>query len=285
VSGTTTGRLARGAAGLLALVAVASSGACSGDQPGPQSRPSTSSSPSPTATPTTALPVPTPPRRACYRLDYDAAVAPTSDASPVPCRRPHTSQTYAVGRLATLVGGHLLAVDSDRVQARVAATCPRRFAAYVGGSVEQQHLSMLRAVWFTPTVEESDGGADWYRCDAIAVAGDERLARLTGRLAGVLDTEAGRDRYGTCGTAEPGAEDFTRVICSADHAWRAIATVEFTGNRYPGVAAARERGQGPCEDAGRAVADDALDFQWGYEWPTADDWAAGRHFGLCWAPD
>lgn len=273
-------------AGLAALAGLVALTGCSGDSE-PSAEPSASAStPSTTpVSPPTARPVPVPPRRACYRLDYEAAVAPTNDASPVPCRRSHTSQTYAVGRLDTLVSGHLLAVDSERVQARVAATCPRRLASYLGGTTEQLRLSMLRAVWFTPTVEESDEGAGWYRCDVIAVAGDERLARLDGRLAGILDTEAGRDRYGTCGTAEPGTEAFTRVICSVDHSWRAIATVAIPGDRYPGVDSVRARGQGPCEDAGRAVADDALDFQWGYEWPTVDDWRAGRHYGLCWAPD
>ena len=28
---------------------------------------------------------------------------------------------------------------------------------------------MLRTVWFTPSVEESDAGANWYRCDVVAL--------------------------------------------------------------------------------------------------------------------
>jgi len=218
-------------------------------------------------------------------LDYDAAVAPTNDSPAVPCSARHSSVTYAVGELDTLVDGHLLAVDSEQVQAQVATACPRRLEEFLGGDAADRQLSMLRAVWFTPTVEQSDAGANWYRCDVIAVAADERLARLTGRLAGVLESPAGRDRYGMCGTDAPDAAGFTRVICSTEHAWRAIATVPFADGPYPGVGAARQRGQGPCEEAGREVADDALDFQWGYEWPTAEDWRAGRRFGLCWAPD
>ena len=33
-------------------------------------------------------------------------------------------------------------------------------ASFLGGTVDDLRLSMLRAVWFTPTVEESDAGAD-----------------------------------------------------------------------------------------------------------------------------
>ena len=61
--------------------------------------------------------------------------------------------------------------------------------------------------------------------------------------------------------------------------------VDLPDGPYPGEAAAREAGQGLCEDAGRERASDALDFQWGYEWPTADQWLAGQTFGRCWAPD
>lgn len=233
----------------------------------------------------TATPVASPEDRACYRLDFEEAVAPTAAAAKVTCSAEHTAMTYAVGTLDTIVGGHLLAVDSERVQAQVAGACPRDLAQFVGGTPQDLHLSMLRAVWFTPTVEESDAGADWYRCDVIAIASDKELAPLTGRLAGVLGEPQGRERFGMCGTDEPGAAGFARVICSADHSWRAIATVEFTGADYPGEAAARDRGQQPCEDAGRNVADDALNFRWGYEWPTEEQWDAGQTYGRCWAPD
>jgi hypothetical protein len=143
---------------------------------------------------------------------------------------------------------------------------------------------MLRAVWFTPTLEDSDAGADWYRCDVIAVAAAGELARLVGPLEGTLSRPAGRDRYGMCGTAEPGTARFSRVMCSGRHTWRAIRTVGIAGARYP-ADRVRAAGQGPCEAAARAVASDPLNFRWGYEWPTAAQWEAGQHYGLCWVPD
>jgi hypothetical protein len=226
-----------------------------------------------------------PTARECYRLAYDEAVAPTTDRQPVDCAGKHTSVTFAVGRLDTLVDGHLLAVDSDRVQAQVAAACPERLASFLGGTTADRRLSMLRAVWFTPDVEASDAGASWYRCDVVALAADGELAPLVGRLQGALDRPQARDHYAMCGTAEPGTAAFDRVICSAEHSWRAVAVVPLAEGGYPGEKQVRAAGEGPCRDAGAAVAEDTLDYQWGYEWPSAEQWSGGQHYGRCWAPD
>jgi hypothetical protein len=269
-------------------------GGCGGGVPGAAPSPqATPSGPTSTATstatvtvgPPSARPIPRPARGACYRLTYDEAVAPTSDARPVPCRGTHTTTTYAVGRLDTVVAGHLLAVDSDRAQRQVARTCPRRLGGFLGGDRAALRLSLLRAVWFTPTLEASDAGADWFRCDVVALAGPERLAPLTGRVRGVLGRPDAADRWAMCGTAGPDAADFRRVLCSAPHAWRAVSVVDLGGPRYPGPAVARAAGQRPCEDAGRERAGDPLAFAWGYEWPSREQWEAGMRFGRCWAPD
>ncbi|WP_395692836.1 septum formation family protein [Nocardioides sp.] len=282
----------RPAATVVAVVVAAVLGpvlaGCSGgsDEPsaGATSTSPSTTTPSPSAPPTATVPRP-PRERACYDLTYAEAIAPTTSARHVSCKDTHTAATYAVGTVDDLVDGHLLAVDSDRVQAEVAKTCPEKFARVVGGTEEDRRLSMLRPVWFTPTVEESDAGADWYRCDAVAIAADEELAPLTTAVQGALDSEEGRDRYGMCGTAQPGTAHFERVICTADHSWRAVAVVPFVGGSYPGVAKVKAAGQTPCQDAGAAAASDSLDYQWGYEWPTAEQWATGQTFGRCWAPD
>ena len=270
----------------LLLLVVALTACTGGDEP--SSSPSPSSAPSSSATPTPPPRATAPPRpanRACYALSYDEAVAPTTSTDPVPCTRQHTSTTFAVGPLDTVVDGHLLAVDSARVRDQVAASCPSRFESFVGGSVEDRRLSMLRPVWFTPTVDDSDAGASWYRCDVVALATEGELAPLTGPLAGVLSTDAGRDRYGMCGTAEPGTASFARVVCTRQHSWRAIAVVPFDAGPYPGVATVRAAGATPCRDAGASAASGSLDYEWGYEWPSRAQWNAGQTFGRCWAPD
>ncbi|GAB6986375.1 septum formation family protein [Nocardioides pyridinolyticus] len=268
---------------VLPLLAACTGDGAGGAGDGPAAAPSSSTPASP-APPTASVP-PAPLDRGCYALSYDEAVAPTATAERISCAKPHTAMTFAVGTLDALVAGHLLAVDSDRVQAQVAKECPARFGSFVGGSAEDQRLSMLRPVWFTPSVEVSDAGASWFRCDVVALATEEELAPLTGRLAGVLDSETGRDRYGMCGTAEPGTPDFSRVVCSRQHAWRAVAVVPFEAGPYPGVDEVREAGETPCQDAGAAAAGGALDYEWGYEWPSRQQWAAGQTFGRCWAPD
>lgn len=274
----------------LATLAVALS-ACTGaetpEPPEPTPRVAeTPPAPSTPPAPPRATEPPGPASRACYALNFNDALSPTNDSPTVDCDGAQTALTFFVGRIDNVVGGHLLAVDSARVQQSVARECPGRLERFLGGSEETLALSMLRAVWFTPTVEQSDEGADWLRCDVIALGGSDRLATLgKGRLADVLESEEGRERFAMCGTAAPDAEDFDRVLCRDPHRWRAVEVVRFEPGRYPGVEVVRERGQAPCEDAGRAVAEDPLDFEWGYEFPTADQWKAGQQFGRCWAPD
>jgi len=269
---------------LTAALALSLTGCTGDDAPGDGPDPgAATSSAAPTPLPS-AEPVAAPAAPACYRLTFEQALAPTDSSPDVECGRGHTASTIAVGTLENLRAGHLLAVDSRQVRDFVAETCPARFAEFVGGSESDRRLSMLRPVWFTPTLEESAAGAQWYRCDVIAVAGSERLAPLTGRLRGVLDRPDDRDRYAMCGTAAPDTPDFERVVCSAQHSWRAVEVVPFEDERYPGARAARERGQTPCEDAGARVAEDPLDYEWVYEWPTAEQWRAGQTYGRCWAP-
>lgn len=275
-----TARAKAAARALGALVATALLAAACTSDPAPEPAPA-----EPTPPPTAEPPPPPPDDGACYLLGFQQALAPTSQRKPRPCDRPHTAETYAVGQLDTLVDGHLVAVDSDRVQAQVAETCPTELPGFVGGDLEALRLSMLRPVWFTPTVEESDAGEDWYRCDVVVVGGASSLVKVTGSLEGVLDEEAGRDAYAMCATAPPDDRDFERVPCSEDHAWRAIDVVTFEARvDYPGEEAAEERGQVQCENAALDVAADPLEFDWGYEWPTAEQWEMGQQFGRCWAP-
>ncbi len=219
----------------------------------------------------------------CSRLTFAQAIAPTAALRGSSCRRPGiTARTFAVGRLQSLRQGHLLAVDSSAIQDQVAKACPQRLRRYLGGSEDTHRLSMLRAVWFTPTVAESAAGADWYRCDVVALAADGRLARLRGPLRGLLDDERAA-AYALCATAAPDDPKFRRVICSADHTWRALSVVRLPRGDYPGIARVRRAGP-ECEDVARGQATDALDFRWGYEWPTPAQWRAGRTYGVCWAP-
>ncbi len=268
------------------LLAVAASGAllglaaCSG--PAPDADP-TPTAPSTTATPPgpppTAQPQPRPKVGGCYDLTYDEALSPTSHEQPVACGTQHTSETYLVATLPEVQSGHLLAVDSDRVQEAVASTCRARFAAYVGGTALERRLSLLRPIWFTPSLREADRGANWLRCDVVALSGNTGLAPLTG------DPKGDPGAYAVCGTAQPGTPGFSRVLCRDSHSWRAVSTVDLSGPHYPGEQAARTEAAGPCKQAGASRADDPLSYQWGSEVPTQEQWAAGTTWATCWVPD
>jgi Septum formation len=267
--------------GLMAASALALT-ACSGSgSSAPVADPTptrSSSSPSPTPTPK-PRPDPPPPSHACYRLGYDAALAPTTGVKPVPCRKPHSAVTFFVGRFPPGV-----AVDGAAAHRTESTVCPRRFASFVGGTLEDRRLSLLRTVWFAPTVEQAALGARWFQCVAIALRGDQHLAVLDVPVAGALDSDTGRGHYGLCATDQPGTSDFEQRICSVPHAWQALRTVGFRPGRYPGVDAVKSAGQTPCQDAARAVASDPLDYQWSYVWPTQAQWKAGQTYGVCWAP-
>lgn len=251
---------------------------------GGDSRSDPSPSASATVTPTAAKAVAAPAEDDCYSLTFDQAVAPTTEAKPQGCRQIHTTETYSVGRLDNVVDGHLLAVDSARVQQQVATSCAKPLTGYLGSTIEKLRLSMIRPVWFTPTVAASDTGARWYRCDVIAVAGPDKLMGLKGRLKGVLGNHATADDYAMCSTAKPGNADFERVPCSQRHSWKAISTVNLPAGKYPGQKAAEAAGDAPCRDAARNVATDALNYQWGHEWPTQEQWDGGQTYDVCWAP-
>lgn len=278
--------LASWAVGVVAALALTSCTSSTDDEPTADPTPTASPTPPPPAEPAP----PAPAAGACYRLSYDEALAPTSSDAVIDCGKGHTSQTYAVGELDLVADGHLLAVDSDTVRQQVANRCPRQLAAYLGASEPQLRLSLLRPVWFTPTIEESDLGAAWFRCDVVAITGEGTVAKFTGDLAGSFGRPAGRAAYAMCGTDQPGTASFSRVLCRDEHSWRAITVVDLAesakkGGAYPGEKSVRAAGQTVCLDAARAIASDALDYEWGYEWPTAEQWAAGQTYGRCWSPD
>lgn len=274
----------------LACCATLALASCTSDSSEPSGASSPSASPSASDSASFSAPTapPAPKVGACYRLTLEDAARPTHEGDPVKCTGKHTARTIHVGRLDTVVDGHALGVDSDRVQQQLAATCPEQLERFLGGSAEERALSRFQAIWFSPTLEEHDEGADWFRCDVVAVGGPDRLLDLPAddKLRGILDRPGTLDTYGLCGTAQPGARGFERVACALDHSWVAIGTIPISGGeRYPGVAQVREAGDAACSDEVRARNDLVLEYQYGWEWPTAEQWTAGQRFGFCWAPN
>jgi hypothetical protein len=237
---------------------------------------------SPTPTPTETIPPkpPRPPRaHTCYRLALGDALAPTRSSRAVPCTGFHTAVTFFVGQY-----DKSLPVDGPQVHHLESTACPRRFAAFVGGTPEYRRLSMLRTVWFTPTVQQAAIGAHWFECVAIALRDDKNLAVLAGPVEGVLDRTDGRAHYGLCANAQPGTDGFEQRICAIPHSWIAVRTVPFQPGRYPGVDQVRTAGQEPCKNAGADASADPLHYRWSYQWPTQEQWREGKTYGVCWVP-
>jgi hypothetical protein len=234
-----------------------------------------------------AAPPPAPKVGACYRLSFADATHPTSSKRAVACGKDHTAVTMYVGRLELVLHGHSVGVDSHRAQRQVARSCTARLPGYLGGTPQARQLSRFQVIWFSPTLSQSDAGADWFRCDLVAVGTGSQLMRLPhhDRLHHVLDRPRALSTFGLCGTAQPGSRGFQRVPCAARHAWVAVSTIPLRGgSHYPGVPAVRQAGDRTCADVVRRRTGLALKFQYGWEWPTAAQWRSGQHYGYCWSP-
>lgn len=262
-------------AGLL-LTGTALAG-CGGDEPDGVGEPAAG------VTAVTSVPR-APERGSCYRLTVADAMRATNAAAPVPCTSRHNAVTVSVGHLKPLLDGHLLAVDSARVQRQVATRCRALVDGHVGGSAETQRLSRVQAVWFSPTLAQSDRGALWFRCDLVIASGTRSLATLPRSTAGLLDRPGALDRYGTCGTAAPAAKSFARVICAARHTWRARATITLPRSTRYLAKGAGAKADDRCRDIAARRTGGSGKLRWSFEWPTKAQWAAGQRYGLCWTP-
>jgi hypothetical protein len=267
----------------LALVCVvfllAACSADSGSREAPTPTEPESAAPSPTPSVEVDLP-PRPRAGECHRLSLDEATAPTNEAAPVPCRKRHTAVTFHVGQLDLVDRGHRLAVDSRAAQAQPRRVCTRRLSSHLGITGAEFRLTMAQTVWFTPTVEEAAAGADWFRCDLVVVSRPGKLAPLPARTRGLGTSPT----IAMCATSRPGAKEFARVACRQDHAWRAVATVDLPGPRFPSLQAVSAAMSDRCRDLARDHSDDPLDFDWSEERPTRAQWQAGQRHGICWVP-
>ncbi|HSF35759.1 MAG TPA: septum formation family protein [Nocardioides sp.] len=264
---------------LAILVAAVLLSACTSPTNAPADAPT--ASPSSTSTPTETTPPdpgPTPEVGECHDLSLRQAVAVVGRTAPVACRRAHTAQTYFVGRLdLTTKSGFTRRVDSRAAQRQMSRACTARLPRHLGRTPRELRLSMVRAVWFSPSPARAEAGADWFRCDVVAVASPGALLRLPRRTKGWAGPAM-------CATAAPGARGFRRVTCGATHSWRAVATVDIPGRRLPARAAVAARMDPVCRDVAADATDDPLDLTWSQESPTREQWAAGQRYGICWVP-
>jgi hypothetical protein len=264
----------RHALALVVLVLVSALAACSSGDPGSTPKPE------PNVSVSSAPPAPASPKvSSCHRLSFTAAAEPVDTSAPVPCGSTHTSVTTKVGQLAPLVDGHLLAVDARTVQAKLAKACPPTLGPYVGGDQSTQRLSRFKIVWFSPTVEQADAGANWFRCDVVGLRSDDRLLTLPAKMKNVLDAPGALDRFGTCGTTDPAARGFAAVACSVRHTWRAVDVIDLPVDARYLDKAASAQAESACKGTASDRANGALKFEYSFVWPARAEWAAGQRYG------
>ena len=267
-------------AAVAALAAVLVLAGCTAPPSDPARTPQRSESSTPTET-VPPDPGPTPKVGQCHALSFRQAVAIVGRTEPVACRRKHTAETYFVGRLRLETpAGNTRRVDSDAAQRQARTTCTSRLPRHLGVAPRDLRLTMAQAVWFTPSPTHAEDGADWFRCDVVAVASPRKLLPLPRSTKGWGDAPV----VAMCATAAPGTRAFRRVSCGAKHTWLAVSTVDIPGKKLPARTAIADRMESTCRDAARSRADDPLDFSWSQESPTAEQWDAGQRYGICWVP-
>lgn len=274
------------AAGLLApLLLMLAVGCSSSTSPPDEPDAAAASTPRATVAPAPAAPA-APTTGSCHELTLREATDPVDTSRAVPCSGRHTSVTVKVGDLDPVVDGHLLAIDSRSVQAQIEDACPDSPGSFLGSDETTKRLSRFEVVWFSPSLEQADAGANWFRCDIVAVRSEGRLLLLPKRLKRVLDRDGALDRFGTCGTARaPTSRGFQRVICSEPHRSRAISVVDLPKEaRYRAKDVGAEANS-TCKGAAAKRAKGDLKYTWTFEWPTRAQWAAGQRYGYCWIPE
>ncbi len=226
-----------------------------------------------------------PPREGeCRNLAY-ADIYTFADNTPaIPCSKAHTAYTFDVKKLPDSIAFTGVQIENDAVQNFAGSTCRTSFARYVGGGAAERALSRLTMTYFVPNQRLFDLGSHWVRCDLIALKSDSVLADLPRRLRGVLNDEGSLDGYGVCSPTEPGSPGFRLVMCTQDHAYRALAALRLGGHgaAYPGEQITKINGSQRCQDllADRLGAGGGYTYGWTY--PSLSDWQAGQRFGYCW---
>lgn len=270
-------------AGAMLTVACSPSAPQAGDDETPSNR-SAAAGPGSTAERGGESAPPPPKAGECRNLGY-AEISLFSDVTrTIPCTKKHTAYTFAVKKLPRDIAFTGVAIENDAVQNFAGESCRAAFARFIGGDAARRALSRLTVTYFVPNQRHFDLGARWVRCDVIALQSTNVLGDLPRQLRGIHDDEDALTRFGVCSKAEPGSAGFKLVMCSQDHAYRALAALRLGGSNapYPGEQVTRVDGRQRCED----LVDDALGpsggYTFGWTYPSPSDWQAGQRFGYCW---
>jgi len=247
--------------------------------------PSAPASESPSTTRMLMPKEPEPREGACHDLSNHQVSRAHDKQRPIKCRKEHTTQTYYVGRFKVDTFADQTP-DTAAIAAFVTPKCTRHFKRWVGGDRVTRALTRVHPVWFVPTTRDIKRGADWFRCDVLVSATDKRLDELPRDSEGMLDSDSALDEYGLCSRGSPDGPHSKTVICSQPHTWRAFDMMRMRGYKsddYPSREQRRASAK-HCQDQARVQLDYPLEWRYGWQPPTPEQWATGVRWGICWVP-
>lgn len=210
-------------------------------------------------------------------------IAPSSNETPaVPCSKPHTAVTIAVG------GFPSAAITNDSLTngslgKKALQACTTAMRKTVGGDTTALHTSTVSMAYFLPNQAQLTDGARWYRCDLVIGGTDgyplQNLpAKVDGLLAGTVP-----ESLQACRTAA----DFAKgelVSCDEQHVLRAIGTAPLAGgSAYPGEDVLKAASATGCAPVIKAWLHGRVDGGDAYQWPDQTGWTVvDDHTATCW---
>lgn len=224
----------------------------------------------------------TPPRLgACYQLTPKDTDQPSNDSPPVPCSKPHTAQTFAIGTLPASTGSSWSSPGHGRW---IYPTCERAFGRFLSVDESMALRAQLSWAWFRPSQRGWDKGARWYRCDVVGgPATATSFATLPTTAKGLFRARP-PEQWLTCAQG-PAVLGSKKVPCSQPHDWRAVTTIKLGGptDAYPGDRLVQVRSRDYCSDSVGAWMNYPVGYEFGYTWFHAAEWKAGNRRSVCWA--
>jgi hypothetical protein len=219
---------------------------------------------------------------ACRVLAPDDVALPTNATKTVDCTADQTPETYAVGALPESMDD--ASYDDEAVATWADQTCAEEFQTWLGADESLAMRTVLSWVWFRPSEQAWDDGARWYRCDVVGGSeGSTDYVSLPASTQGLL-AEREQDEWLVCADGAT-VDGSPKVPCAEPHTWRAVTTIKVgePGDPYPGDATVEATTRDYCSDSVGAWLGYPVDYDFGYTWFHAAEWAAGNRRSVCWA--
>lgn len=219
---------------------------------------------------------------ACRVLDPKDVAEPSNNTRVVECTEPHTAETYAVGDLPTKYDD--ADYDDESLGAWAYHTCSDGFQEFLGADESLVMRTVVSWAWFRPSKEAWDDGARWYRCDVVGGGEQSREYVSLPETAKGLLLGRPKDDWLVCADGDTVAGS-VKVPCTQPHDWRAVTTISLgdAKDKYPGDRVAEVTTRDFCSKSVGAWLNYPVDYDFGYTWFHAAEWAAGNRRSVCWA--